>query len=48
MKNNADPQNCIENTICTDKEPGEEAAEIAFTDEEDYSWLVLDDFDDNN
>ncbi len=48
MKDNADTQNRIKNTICTEHEPGEEAVEMIYTDEEDYSWLVLDDFDDNN
>ena len=51
MKYNEDTQNRIENTICTEHEPGEEAVEMAYMaymDDEDYSWLVLDDFDDNN
>ncbi|MBO6300113.1 MAG: hypothetical protein J6N53_14885 [Lachnospiraceae bacterium] len=48
MKDNVDTQNRIENTICTEHELGEEAVEMAYTDDEDYSWLVLDDFDDNN
>ncbi len=48
MKDHTDTENRIAIPIFDTEQPGKEAVEMDCTEKEDYSWLALDDFDDNN